>query len=159
MTGPERDEENHRQRERNADALVRELADAIEQHEQVPEWVAALGRSSFDLHNLDMELAQLDRGEPAAAGATRSGGQAELLSFDAEELSLEIEITGSGPDRRLIGELEPPGPARIEIRQPSASSNWVQADDRGRFDAPLAPGPVSVVCHRPGRRPTATEWV
>jgi hypothetical protein len=56
------------------DALVRRLGEAIERYDPVPEWVLALGRDSYELHNLDVELALLDR-EPSTAGAIRSAGQ------------------------------------------------------------------------------------
>jgi hypothetical protein len=69
-------------------------------------------------------------------------------------------VSGAGSSRRLLGQLVPAGPASIEVRQPSgATARRVEVDDRGRFALDgVAPGPVSLVCHRPGRRAVATTW-
>jgi hypothetical protein len=77
-----------------------------------------------------------------------------------------VEVSGSGPVRRLLGQLVPAGPGAIEVRQASPAApgsppaaRRVEADERGRFtvDA-VAAGPVSLVCHRRGRRPVVTAW-
>ncbi|MBV9383587.1 MAG: hypothetical protein JO242_23355, partial [Streptosporangiaceae bacterium] len=61
---------------------------------------------------------------------------------------------------RLIGQLFPAAPARIQVRQQRAEPVWVDADDMGRFSADhLTRGPLSLVCERDGTRAAVTEWI
>jgi len=67
-------------------------------------------------------------------------------------------MIGAGRDRRVVGQLVPPRPARVEVRG-TASAVEVTADDLGRFaaDAP-GRGPVSLRCHLPDIT-VVTEWI
>ena len=129
-----------------------------------PNWSRELAKASYDLLAADTELALLtsDSGLAAAESALRSGTAPRLTVFDAQDLSVEIQIepgtrTGSW---RLIGQLTPAEPARIQVRQPRAEPFWVDADDLGRFAADqVRDGPLSLICARAGRRSAATQWI
>ena len=128
-----------------------------------PAHVVELAKQLYGLRNLDAELAALtaDSAVDPAVVAVRDGGAAtRLLTFETPDLAIEIEVSGTGRFRRVLGQLEPPGPAVIEIRQPSTPrSRRVDADERGRFVIErVEPGPVSLTCHRAGGRPVSTEW-
>jgi hypothetical protein len=133
-------------------------------HEPPPDWSVELAKSSYGLRELDAELAVLtsDSGLATARSMLRSGAAPRLVVFDAADLSVEVEIEpGSRPDSwRLIGQLIPATPARIQLRQHRAEPVWVEADDRGRFTADqLTGGPLSLVCARDGMRTAVTEWI
>jgi hypothetical protein len=151
-------------RDATDDALLARLASMFRNLDPPPSAAVELAKQSYTLRALDAELAALtaDSSLDRPAVAVRSGGSdPRLLTFEAVGLAVEVEVQVSGAGRRrLLGQLLPPGPARIEFRQPAAPDpRWTDADDRGRFEVEnLDPGPVSLICHQPGRRPIATEW-
>jgi hypothetical protein len=142
-------------------AVVREM---LSRSEPVPDWSAELAKGSYDLRAVDAELAVLssDSGLAPDRSSTRSGATARMAVFDTEDLSVEVEIEPGerAGSWRLIGQLNPAAPARIEIRQQQAESFWVDADRFGRFAADrLRGGPLSLVCRRSGQRAAVTEWI
>lgn len=146
-------------------ALVARLNDMFTRHDAPPAAVVDLARTLFGLRALDAELAELtaDSAVDGLAVAVRgadSGGDVRLLTFESAELAIEVEISGSGPTRRVVGQLVPGGPATLEARQPSAAQPWrVEADGRGRFEFDgLAPEPFSLTWSRPGSRAVTTRW-
>jgi hypothetical protein len=147
------------------DALMARLGQLFREYDAPPETAIELARQSFGLRTIDAELAALtadSRAEGQLAGVRAVGTDAgpRLLTFEAAGLAVEVEVSGSGRVRRLLGQLLPPGPATIEVRQPSATVPLrVDSDERGRFAVDdVEPGPVSLVCHRGGRRSVATAW-
>ena len=147
------------------DALLGRLAEMFREEDPPPAAAVELAKQSFGLRALDAELAALTADsrldQPAVAVREgRSDAGPRLLTFETAELVVEVEVGGSGEHRRVLGQLLPPGPARIEVRQPAAPDpRWIDADDHGRFVIEdLGPGPVSLTCHQPGRRSVTTEW-
>jgi hypothetical protein len=142
-------------------AAVREM---LGREEPPPDWSVDLAKSSYGLRAVDAELAALtsDSGLATARSGLRSGTEPRLAVFDTADLSLEIEIepgTRAG-SWRLVGQLIPASPARIQIRQQQAEPVWVDADDLGRFAADhLAGGSLSLMCMREGTRAAVTEWI
>lgn len=146
------------------DQLLAALGTMLGMSRPRPDWSAELAKASYDLLAADAELALLtsDSSLPAAQSALRSAAAPRLTVFDAPELTVEIQVEpgARAGSWRLIGQLAPAAPARIQVRQPSAGSFWVDADDLGRFAADqVRDGPLSVVCARPGRRPAVTQWI
>jgi hypothetical protein len=84
------------------------------------------------------------------------------LCFAGENVRVEVEISGSGPSRTLIGRLVPGVGARVEIRHADHITT-VAADSHGRFNAADVPaGTVSLRCHLDtpgGARALATPWL
>jgi hypothetical protein len=147
------------------DALLARLAGMFREEDPPPAAAVELAKQSFGLRALDAELAALTADsrldQPAVAVREgRSDAGPRLLTFESAELVVEVEVSGSDEHRRVLGQLLPPGPARIEVRQPAAPApRWIDADDHGRFVIEdLDPGPVSLTCHQPGRRSVTTEW-
>jgi hypothetical protein len=158
------DERTGRSRWDSDDALLAHLGELLRERDAPPADAVDLARQSFGLRTIDAELAALtaDSGVEELVGV-RSAGTAtgpRLLTFEAADLAVEVEIDGSGRTRRLLGQLVPGGPAAIDVRGRSGRVVRVAADERGRFTIDdLAPGPVSLVCRRGGRRPVATAWM
>jgi hypothetical protein len=146
------------------DQLLAALREVLGTAQAPPNWSAELAKASYDLRAVDAELAQLtsDSGLATTPSALRSNAAPRLMVFDAEDLSVEIEIEPAARigSWRLVGQLTPAAPARIQVRQPRAEAFWVDADDLGRFAVDqLRDGPLSLVCARAGRRSAATAWI
>ena len=146
--------------------LLNRLHDMFSAHDAPPATVIGLAQGLYGLRHLDAELAALT-GDSAVDGlevaVRRSGnasGDVRLLTFESAELAIEIEVSGTGRARRVVGQLVPGGPATIEARQPSApEARHAEADDRGRFEFDsLVPEPLSLTWRRPGSRSVTTEW-
>jgi hypothetical protein len=74
----------------------------------------------------------------AGASAVRGSPGRRQLSFRASGLTIELEITGTGDDRRLTGQLIPRQPAVVDIRH-AGGVITVEADELGRFSAEAVP--------------------
>jgi len=147
------------------EGLLAELREMFDQQQAVPGWLVDRATASHDLRLTDSELATLTSDsamEPAGAGLRAEDGP-RLVTFEAQDLSIEIEIqpSGCGEQWRLIGQLIPIGRARIQLRRPqSAESAWVYTDERGRFAVDdLARGLLSMVCVRQDHPTTTTAWI
>lgn len=145
--------------------LEEELRGIVAQVEPIPSGLLAAAVGAFAWRTVDADLAELvfdslvDHDE---AALVRGSGQGRMLSFRASSLTIEVEVTGEGNSRRLIGQLLPPQPARVDIRHGDNVAT-IEADELGRFSAgPLQAGPVSLRC-RPGPENVqplvVTDWV
>jgi hypothetical protein len=144
--------------------LVEHLRELTARVDPVPEKLLATGRGSYAWRTVDVELAALAYDSALAddeAAAARSGGDARLLTFQTPELTIEVEVTVSGSQRLVAGQLVPGSPAVVEISH-GGGTDVITADRLGRFAAgPITPGPVSLRCRRAGPPAGAvkTEWV
>jgi hypothetical protein len=131
--------------------LLAELRGLLSAVDPVPEHVAAAAELALDWRTIDDELATV-----------RAEGRSRVLSFGGEHVRVEVEVSGTGPDRKLTGQLDPAGPARIEIRHTDHVTT-VAADARGRFLALSIPaGSVSLRCLLDASghpRALATPWL
>jgi len=140
---------------------LRRLAAALD---AVPMALVAAARAAFGWRTPGAEVAQLTYDstldEQALVGV-RSTTPSRLLSFEASGFTVEMEAISSGPRRRLRGELGPPQPGLVEIRQPGRSVTVV-ADGLGRFLVDdLRAGPLSLRLPGPRSEGVAkiTDWV
>jgi hypothetical protein len=146
------------------DRLLDELRRLFEDGDPLPDQAVALAKASFGWRTLDAQLAALthDSLVDQAPVAMRGAAPPRLLTFDAADLRVEVEVDagpGERAGRRLFGQLVPPQPARIEARDGAGGRRTAEADQAGRFALDGLPaGPLSLWCHRPGRPPVATEW-
>jgi hypothetical protein len=145
------------------DALLASLRVAAAAHDGVPEPVLSAARESLTWRTIDAELAALAYDSLADAGALVRDGAAtrdyRLLSFEAGEVAVEVEISGSGDRRRLTAQVVPPAAADVEVRSPAGMTTG-RTDEHGRL-APVdvAPGPVSLRVVRADGSTFVTEWV
>jgi len=123
--------------------------------EPVPAAVRGAAAEAIRWRDPEASLAVLVE-QSALAGAVR-GGPARLLTFVCGDLTIEIEAGTSGGHVDLVGQVVPPGPARIDVEQPGGTTGAV-ADDLGRFTvARLRAGPTRIRCDRDGTV-LRTEW-
>jgi hypothetical protein len=98
--------------------------------------------------------------EVPPGSAVRGGPEWRQLSFRASGLTIELEITGSGDYRRLIGQLIPRQSAVVDVRHGHGVIT-VEADPLGRFSAEEVPfGQVSLRCRLGSdQAPVVTGWI
>jgi hypothetical protein len=134
---------------RDDERLLEDLRRVVGELDAVPDHVLAAAQAAIGWRTIDDEIAELlhdSAAEPLAAGV-RAEETTRVLSFRGEFLELELEVSGSGPDRTLIGQIVPPQAAQVEIRHGSGVTR-ADADERGRFTVmSVAPGNISLRCH------------
>jgi hypothetical protein len=141
--------------------LLAELREVLGRDAAPPSSVVEAAKESYTWRTVDAELAELTHDSLVDQTAVRTRGAPDrrALTFEARDLIIEVEVSVSGQERRLLGQLVPAQPARIEIRQAGATRR-IEADAAGRFMVPgLEARPVSLRCRLAGRDPVSTEWV
>jgi hypothetical protein len=125
--------------------------------------VAVSGKDYF-VSTHDARSAELipDPLPQAEAAVVRGTPEWRQLSFRASGLTIELEITGRGDYRRLLGQLIPRQAAVVEIRH-AEGMTAVDADVLGRFSAEIVPlGQVSLRCRlgaETDQSPVMTGWI
>src|SRR5262245_11123559 len=145
------------------DALLEELRALAAADDPVPGEIIAAARGSYTWRTIDAELAGLvyDSVLDAESVATvRSEDTVRLLSFEAADLAIELEVTVAGRSRSILGQLVPAGPGVVELRHGGGRIE-LEADALGRFAAEgVEAGPVSLRCRRDrAGAAVETEWV
>ena len=116
------------------------------------------------LNSQDARPAEVAADTPSEAGASAVRGSPEWrqLSFPASGLTIELEITGSEGNRRLMGQLIPRQPAVVDIRHADGVIT-VEADELGRFSAEAVPPGQISLRSRLGpvtdKSPVVTGWI
>jgi hypothetical protein len=144
------------------DALQAELARVLGAVAGPPPGLVAAAKGLFTWRTVDAELAELAHDSllaPPDAGV-RAAGQPRILTFTAGALTVEVEVDDVPGARRLIGQLTPPGPARLELRSGGGGDVAGEADELGRFVLALPAQRLraSLRIRRDGRV-TETAWV
>ncbi|MEV6850369.1 carboxypeptidase-like regulatory domain-containing protein [Actinoplanes sp. NPDC051411] len=138
------------------DELAARLGRLLGEMDPVPDQVVEAAGASLGWRALDTQLARLVAESLETAGAVRGGG-VWLLTFEADGLTLEIEVSRSGDRLRIVGQVVPPRSARLRAEQPGTTTE-ATADELGRFSMPDLPaGPTRFTCTAPGVNIT-TEW-
>ena len=164
------------------DVLLAELAEVLGRVAGPPAELLALSRELYTWRTVDAELAELAHDSLAAdlqiaesqidesqthesqtddmAVGVRAGQQPRTLSFETDSLLIEVELDDTVGARRLIGQLVPAGPARLELRSPDGGTRSGSADELGRFvlELPARHGPVSIRCTLPDGAVVETPW-
>jgi hypothetical protein len=106
--------------------------------------------ADLEILSLETELAVSDAARVRSAGH----GSPRMFAFHGERLSVEIEIDNDG----IVGQLTPPGPARVTLVTPDGPQAAADADEIGCFTLPAPPpGPMRLDCQRGSDR-FLTEW-
>ena len=113
-------------------ALLAELRAVADRVDPLPAGLVAAARGVLTWRTLDDELAELtfDSLVDGLAGV-RSGpatAAPRQVSFEAGTAAVDVELDGE----RLVGQLVPPGPARVELHRGS-DVVATRADELGRF--------------------------
>lgn len=139
------------------DALLADVRAAFDALEPVPEHVLAAARAAFTWR----EPAAVPVALVADSQATGAGlrGTSRLLTFTGSGLAVEVEVTGAGPDREVVGRLSPPVPAQVRVRHPGGELR-ARVDRTGHFVVPSVPtGLMSLVFRLPDASSIITSWV
>ena len=143
------------------------LREIIERVDPVPERLLAAALDSYTWRTVNSELADLvlDSAAEEHGALVRGREDVRLLSFQAGDLTIDIQVSSSGQGRRIVGQLAPPRHGTVQIRQRSSVTD-LDTDELGRFRGPLRDGPFSLLCSAPpegagteGARPVVTDWI
>ena len=106
--------------------------------------------ADLEILSLESELAVSDAARVRGTGP----GAPRMFAFHGDRLSVEIEIDDDG----IVGQLTPPGPARVTLVTPDGPLAAADADEVGGFTLPAPPpGPMRLDCQRGSDR-FLTEW-
>jgi hypothetical protein len=143
--------------------LLARLRDLLAQDDPVPPLVVSAARDSLAWRTVDAELARLVDDSLLATAEVR-GDSERLLTYQLDEIVIEVEVTEIGGRLRIVGQLVPPMAARVRAEQPGGAVE-VPADRLGRFAAEgLRRGPTRFACtpvgdgDAPTGSPVLTEW-
>jgi hypothetical protein len=139
----------------NDDDLMAELRTAL-RPDPVPAAVLEAARASFTWRSVDEELAELlsDSADLVLTGVRGTGDR--RLAFEAPQLVIEFVLVPGPRGSRLEGQLAPPGPARIEVRHGTETTE-IEADEQGRFVLDgVRNGPLALRVLRDGDAPVRT---
>lgn len=143
------------------DAMLARLRRVAQAVDPAPPLVYEMGHAAFALRRLDAELAQLVADSSFEAAGVRGTGESRLLSFEAGELAVEVQVTPAGHRRGVIGQVVPP-PANGIVRLESHGGDTVTAELDGvggfRFDD-VGGGRVRFSIELPDAPPVVTTWV
>jgi hypothetical protein len=140
------------------DELLRELRAALREP-PVDEKLIRAAQAAFTWRTVDADLEILSLETELAVSDTarvRGTGQGSprMFAFHGERLSVEIEIDDDG----IVGQLTPPGPARVTLVTADGPQAAADADEIGCFTLPAPPrGPMRLDCQRGSDR-FLTEW-
>ncbi|HEX9520640.1 MAG TPA: hypothetical protein VF940_31220 [Streptosporangiaceae bacterium] len=146
------------------DELERELKSAEQLLDPIPLRLLRDAMEIFGWRTIDAELAELvfDSADTQAAEVVRGSGQPRLLTFQASDLSIELELSAGGPERRIAGRLVPARPGDVEIRY-GGLQRTVTADELGQFSVTSpGSGPVSLRFRPAGSTASwqvVTDWI
>jgi hypothetical protein len=142
--------------------LLDDLARLVRERDPVPAELLEAARQGFTWRTVDAELAELvaDSEQPEGAALIRSTtASVRLLAFATGDMRLDLEVLAEGPLRRLVGELDPGGPARVLVEH-AGGTLTEDTDDFGRFLVSRVPGGlVRLRCQPRSGRPLLTPWL
>ncbi|MEZ3181643.1 hypothetical protein KYY02_24005 [Streptomyces pimonensis] len=135
--------------------LEEELRQAAAVLDPMPPALLQIAVDAYALHDLDARVAELTFDSLADAVPVRGAtGVPRMLTFTAGEVTLDVEVTEEG----LMGQVLPPGPARIEVLGGPQAAVPLTADDLGRFTAAPPSGPFALRL-RTDDDVVVTEWL
>jgi hypothetical protein len=144
------------------DELEEELRRLAARVDPVPPELLHGAAGAFAWRDIDAELAELvfdsliDSDE---ATLVRGSPDRRLVSFAAGGLTIDVEVTVTGPARTVMGQIVPPRRGRVDLRRPGETVS-VEADELGRFrSGPLPPGPLSLRLRTDEGAPVVTDWL
>ena len=138
------------------DLLAAELALVLRAHDPMPASVAESARGAFLWRTVDADLAVLtiDSLLEATAGVRGSGDR--QLTFEAHDVSLEVDVVDGG--RRVIGQVVPPQPGNVELEGAHVRSS-ARADGLGQFTFSAWNGPVRLRFRPSSGGAIVTDWI
>jgi hypothetical protein len=142
------------------DALEEDLRGLAAHRDPPPQSVLQQASSALAMRDFDSELAALvaDSFDDQLADV-RDQGVTRLLTFEAPGVTLELQVSGVGDRRQLIGALAGDGDYRLRLEHPAGSVD-LTPDSYGRFHVDGVPsGPLRLQLDVAGARSVRTTWV
>lgn len=141
--------------------LMARLGGIAKTIDPVPSHVSELARAAFTLRRLDEELAELiEDSDVALAGVRSAVSDVRLLSFQAREVVVEVQLSGGGPVL-LLGQVAGPGRSvgLVRLESSALAVAVVDLDELGafRFEGVL-PGTMRLVVELADGLSVATPW-
>jgi hypothetical protein len=142
------------------DGILGKLGATVRAAGQVPDSVRAAARAAFASRMAGPEtlLAAVGYDSLLDDDVRLRGGEAtgpRILSFQADEHCVEIEMTDDG----MVGQLIPPAAGDVVMMNVEGIVGETAADSLGCFTLPRpAPGPVRFRCQM-GESAVITDWV
>ena len=151
------------------EALMTQLRAAAATHDGVPAGVVDAAKASFTWRTIDRELAELadlafdssvDESPVLVRGPALLSDD-QMLTFETERVSVDLQVTASRGRRRLIGQLAPACVADVEVRSATGVVARFTTDELGRVPATEVPaGPFSLHILIAGdETAVVTDWV
>ncbi|HET8659493.1 MAG TPA: hypothetical protein VFM55_10900 [Micromonosporaceae bacterium] len=139
------------------DRLIAMLGEALREADAVPRELADAGRAAYAWRGIDAELAALVYDSEHEPTATRTDtATLRALTFASPRLSIELEVV----DGCLIGQVVPPGAARVELQTPDGETASFTADELGCFTVGALPGgPFRLRCRMGASVDVLTSWI
>jgi hypothetical protein len=138
------------------------LCSAAERLDPMPHPVIAAGRAAWAWRRIDAELAELTYDslldDASLAGVCGVATGPRLVSFEAGDVTIEVEVASDRDHRRLVGQIVPPQCVSLTVRRLEGTSA-VETDDLGRFHTEVSAGPMSLRCELTLDRAIETEWL
>ena len=138
------------------DLLADELGELLRRRSPMPASVLDAARGAFTWRSVDDELAVLRNDSLLEAAAGVRGGGDRQLTFEADGVSLEVDVLDGG--RRVIGQVVPAQAGAVELEGPHTRSD-AATDRYGQFALDVWNGPARLR-FRPVDGPViVTDWV
>jgi hypothetical protein len=140
------------------DALLVELRRIAAVVDAPPPLLASSSRAAFAFGRLDDELARLVQDTALQPVGSRGVDEPRMIAFAAEEITVDVEVTGGADDHRLTGVVD--GAITDLAVQTPARTYPVEVDAQGRFRTSSVAGSLLrlTMATRSGRGVT-TPWV
>jgi len=140
------------------DELLRALSRALRAAAEVDPAILDTAKAVYTWRTVDDELAVLAYDsllDDRTLAGVRAVDAMRTLTFRSEDLSVEIGIT----DRAIVGQLVPPTPGEVELREASGATQTIPVDELGTFHlSPVPTGPISLRCRTSEGLTAVTEW-
>jgi hypothetical protein len=143
--------------------LLDELRAIAGRADPVPQAAILAARSAIAWRTMDAELAELtyDSVLDDSVAAVRSGETTRLVTFEAGDAQIEIQVATAGDKRRLVGQVVPTRRGALEVHAGEAVRLETTVDALGRFAVEAVPaGPIRLL-FRPddGGADVRTDWL
>jgi hypothetical protein len=140
------------------DTLLADLRRIAALVDAPPPLLAASSRATFAFGRLDDELARLVQDTALQPVGSRGVDEPRMIAFAADEITVDVEVTGGAQDHRLTGVVDG-AITGLAVQTPSATED-VKVDAQGRFRTSSLQGSLLrlTMATRSGRGVT-TPWV
>ena len=142
------------------DELMAWLGELAAVADPVPESLLSAARAAYGLRDLDARVAELVRDSTVDVAATAVRGPGpRMLSFEADGIAVECEVTPQESGRDIVGQLVGGTASAVDVQVAGQNAVTVPIDADGCFGVRGLPaGPVRLRCHMADGTIVMTSW-